>query len=305
MNNSNLYHIDMNLLVILASLLETQSTTKTAQELGKSQSAISHSLRKIRETFGDPILVRDGQGLVPTARAIALQPTLIRWLDDANTFLFQAPDFVPATAETTLRLAASDYVLTTVLPRLLPRCQSEAPGINLRFMPPSSPDACRRAMADGRLDLAFMVSGLPDELRAVRLFNDEFTSLVAQDHPIGDGPFDIETYAASRHVLTAPLGNADASYLSKRLEASGLTRRVALSIPHFSVGPTVLAGSDLVLTIPKRLAEHYARVFGHRMVPLAFDVPPISVFLTWHERQHRDPAHRWLRQCLREAFQED
>ena len=142
------------------------------------------------------------------------------------------------------------------------------------------------------------------ELRALRLFDDEFISLVAEDHPIGDGPFDIETYAASRHVLTAPLGNADASYLSKRLEASGLTRRVALSVPHFSVGPTVLAGSDLVLTIPKRLAEHYATVFGHRMVPLAFDVPPISVFLTWHERQHRDPAHRWLRQCLRETFQE-
>ena len=299
----NLYRIDMNLLVILASLLETKSTTKTAQDLGKSQSAISHSLRKIRETFGDPILVRDGQGLVPTARAIALQPTLIRWLDDANTFLFQAPDFVPATAETTLRLAASDYVLTTVLPKLLPRCRSEAPGVNLRFMPPASPDACRRAMADGRLDLTFMVSGLSDELRALRLFNDEFITLWPKTIPLGRSVRH-ETYAAARHVLTAPLE----TLMSRTIEATrsqrihSTRRRVS---PHFSVGPTVLGGSDLVLTIPKRLAEHYATVFGHRMVPLAFDVPAISVFLTWHERQHRDPAHRWLRQCLREAFQED
>ena len=180
-------------------------------------------------------------------------------------------------------------------------CRDQAPGVDIRCIPPQGAASAQREMADGSLDLAVMVSGIPEDLRARRLYDDRFLVMVADDHPIEGPSIELSTFASYPHVLTAPLGNSEGSHLSRRLAQEGFQRRVAVTVPHFSMGPQLLAGSLMLLTLPERLAIPLAEQHGHRLLELAFDTPPISVSMTWHERAHRDPSHRWFRDAMMQA----
>ena len=301
MSGTNLLSIDMNLLGVLSLLLETKSTTKTAEKLGRSQSAVSHSLRRLRETLDDPILVREGLNLVPTARALDLQPKLSQWIAEGNGLVFDAPEFDPTASTRTFRLAATDYILTTFLAPLIEVLCEEAPGVNIHCLPVPTADERSRMFFEGELDVAFMVTQIPETLRAKRLFRDRFVAIVADSHPCQDATVDLATFAAFPHVLTAPSGKANTSALSKRLALAGLERRIAVTVPHFSMGPLVLSQGPFILTLPGRLALAYAQQHGHRVLKLGFDAPEITVYATWHERMHRDPGHKWLRSMLMRA----
>ncbi|MEE2901717.1 MAG: LysR family transcriptional regulator [Myxococcota bacterium] len=297
--------MDLNLLVVLDSLLRTKSTTKTASALGRSQSAVSHSLKKLREALEDPILVREGIHMLLTPRAEMLQEPLQLWLQQGSELIFHEPSFDPAVAQNQFRIAASDYVLSSFLDSFVRSVSEEAPHVNVHCVPPVPGQLAHQQLASGEVDLVMWVSNIPEQLRAKKLFKDQFVAMVAKGHPHNKPTFDTKSYAQHNHLLTSPLGTKGverSSYLSRTLEEQGLSRRIAFTVPHFTLGPRLLHNTELVLTLPKRIAETLLDPEKHRLIPLEFDTPTIEVSMVWHEKRHRESSHRWLRKQVQNAI---
>lgn len=297
----NLAAIDLNLLVALEALLGERHVTRAAARLGLSQSATSHALARLRRLLGDPLLVRDGQSLVPTVRAAALAPRLSEALGSLRAALAPPAAFDPATARRRFTIGLADYAQFVLLPPLLARLSEAAPYVDL----------VARDYAAGQLgELDFTVA--PDRsvmradplagpaLRARRLFRERYVCVARRGHPKIGKKLDLATFVALPHAFIAPRGTPG-GVVDEALAERGLTRRVALMIQHFLVAPYAIAGSDLVIT----LAERLALAFVERL-PLVIHEPPLplpqfTMQLYWHERHHLDPAHRWLREQLIEV----
>jgi DNA-binding transcriptional LysR family regulator len=308
--------VDLNLLRALDALLTTRHVTRAAAAVGVSQSAMSHSLAKLRALLGDPLLVRGrGQGserehdgsvrtvsLVPTDRARAIQPRLRDALAELGAIL-EAPVFDPATAVRRFRVASADYIEIILLRELHARLSVEAPGVDLRFF-----DGGTRfveGLAEGRYDVA--VAPLPREhdvagIQARRLVDESFVCVVRRGHPLTRGKLTAERFARATHALIAPAGG-EGSFADTALARLGLSRRVAVSVPHFLAAPHLVAGSDLVLTLAARVAAAFADSFGLALLdlPPELKMPDFTLSLLWHERRASDPAHAWFRRLFAEV----
>jgi DNA-binding transcriptional LysR family regulator len=285
--------IDLNLLTSLDALLATQSVTRAARALGRTQPAVSHALRRLRELLGDELLVRTPGGMQPTPRAQELRPAVRAAIEAAEVVLQEAPVFDPARAERSFALAMADQMSFLVLPPLIARLTREAPGVRIDQRPSS-------LLAPGDdVDLAIGVfRDQPATTREEPLFREEFACVIRRGSPAARGPFDLQRHLALPHLLVAPRG-LPGSPLDDALARAGQRRRVVLTVPHFLVAPHVIATTDLVWTAPVRLA----RAFAH--LPLAVREPPFrvdgfTVAMRWHVRLDRDPGLRWLRGVLRE-----
>ncbi|MBL9105329.1 MAG: LysR family transcriptional regulator [Myxococcales bacterium] len=300
----NLAAMDLNLLVTLEALLGERHVTRAAARLGLSQSATSHALARLRRLLGDPLLVRDGQLLVPTTRAAALAPRLAEALASLRSVLAPPAAFDPATARRRFTLGMADYAQFVLLPPLLARLSAAAPHVDLVV----------RDSAIDRLDeIDFTVApdssvarsdplrgGRQPALRGRRLFRERYVCVARRGHPRIGKKLDLATFVALPHAFIAPRGTPG-GVVDDALAERGLTRRVALMIQHFLVAPDAIAGSDLIIT----LAERLARAFAGRL-PLALHEPPLALprftmQLYWHERRHLDPAHQWLRRQILEV----
>ncbi|MBT2374443.1 LysR family transcriptional regulator [Pseudomonas fluorescens] len=288
---NDLRRIDLNLLVILDALLSEQHVTRAAERLHLSQPAVSHALARLRDLLGDPLLVRQGGTLVPTARALELATPLADALAQVQALL--APNrFDPASAKRTFRLAMSDYGAALLLPGLVRTLRREAPGIDLLIIP-----ASREGMVDGVLngdiDLAAGVfPDLPAELRSTPLFEEHYACLVDRDSLPADGILDLPTYLARPHVLLEMRGSGTPE-IERALTAIRERRHVAISLPHWGVAPQLIQGTDLILTVSSRslLDIDQARLLA---VPPPFPIPAFAFVLTWHSRRGGDPALQWL-----------
>jgi DNA-binding transcriptional LysR family regulator len=289
--------LDLNLLVALDALLVEGNVTRAAERLGLSQPAMSHALNRLRVLLDDPILVRTPRGMVPTPRAEELAPAIHAALDDIDRALRGRPPFDPSTARRAFTIAAVDLSELTILPPLLARIAEDAPGIDL-LVRPLRLDTIEEELESGLVDVAFVVLNADDDLGALRqrLFHESFVCVVRADHPTVGEALTIEEFVALDHALVGPRGRRG-GFVDSELARLGLTRRVALMVPHFLVAPMVVAKSDLILTLPERIARAFAAILPLRIVPTpapltlaGFDVSQI-----WHERQSLDPAHAWLR----------
>lgn len=303
----NLAALDLNLLVVLDALLRERHVTRAAAQLGVSQSAASHALARLRSQLGDPLLVRDKSGLVPTRRAEALAEPLAAALAALRTALAKPEPFVPATSRRSFRVATADYGLLVVLPGLLGRLASEAPGIDLAVRDYGG-KPFTEALAEDECDIAigplgavsthvFGTARTPTSIRERRLFRERFVCLARRDHPGIGKTLDLDTYAALPHAFIAPRGTPG-GVVDDALAERGRSRRVALMVQNFLVGPFAVASSDLIITIGERLARAFSDV-----LPLAVYEPPIplprfAMHLMWHERTHREAAHKWLRDVI-------
>lgn len=286
-------------LVALDALLETRSVSAAAARLGVTQSAMSHTLARLRERFDDPLLVRSGRALVPTARAEEMAPRLRAAVRDLAAAIEGGPPFVPATASRSFRLATTDLVDLTVLPRLLPALAREAPGVDLVLRP--SPGSLDAVLA-GDLDLAVLLKGTITAtagLRSRALFHERFVCLMRRDHPLA-GRLTVEAFAAARHALVAPSGGRG-GVMDQLLEARGLSRRVAVLLPTFLVAPHVVATTDLIVTLPERVARTFAGLLPLHVEAPPVDTPGFTMVMVWHERNDREPGLSWLRERLVEA----
>jgi DNA-binding transcriptional LysR family regulator len=292
MNGIELSKLDLNLLVVLQVLLEEQSVTRAGQRLGRTPSALSHALGRLRDTFGDPLLVRAGQGLVPTPAAEALREPLELTLRQVEVLL-QRGSFNPARALRSFRLIASDYLQRVALVPALPGLRAEAPGVQLRVLP--VPSDLEAELATGRADLALGVSlSAPPGLRARLLARDRFVCLARPE--VWAGGADPKAWAVLPHVQVSPSGRPGGP-VDEALAALGLRRRVVVCLPHFLAAVELVARTDLILTLPERLARELAGPGLQAHVP-PVELAPIEIMGLWHPRVHADPGHRWLRDRL-------
>lgn len=293
--------LDLNLLVALRALLTERHVTRAAARVGLSQPAMSHALSRLRELLGDPLLVRTPSGMRPTPRAEAMTAPLERALEDIGRLISSPAPFEPRLSTRKFRIASNDYMELVLFPRLLRRLWIEAPGIDVRII--NLGDEANADLAEGRLDLAMGVVGQiasPDGPRGLRsrdLVSDGFVCVVREAHPVVKKRLSLDDFVAMPHALVAPRG-AQGSVVDSALARIGKKRRVAVEIPHFLVAPHVVRETDLVLTLAARVALSLAPLLGLRQLAPPLELPGFTMTMVWHERQHVDPAHVWLRDLI-------
>lgn len=286
--------VDLNLLLVLRALLSERHVTRASARVGLSQSATSHALSRLRDLFGDQLLVRRGRALVLTPRAERLLPLLERGLSDLQEAVQGEPSFDPRSARRSFSLGMADYGQAVILGPLLRALEGQAPGIELSSV--GFPNVEELA-ANGDIDLAVAASGrlFLNNLPQLPLFEDEFVCVVRREHPLAKSKLTLERYLASRHVVVAPSGTAG-SLVDSVLAESGHERRIALRVSSFLAAPIVVSQTDYVSTMPKRLALQLASRFRLHVLPPPLKLPRFGLLLIWHPRFEHDPAHRWLRQ---------
>jgi DNA-binding transcriptional LysR family regulator len=288
---------DFNLLVTLDVLLSEGSVAGAARRLRLSPSAMSRALARLRETTGDPLLVRAGRGLVPTPRAQELREQVGRIVQEAETVLRPAKALDLARLGRAFTLRTSEGFVETFGPDLIARVRKEAPGVRLCFL--SKPDRDSTPLRDGRVDLETGVVGktIGPELRSQALFRDRFVGVVRDGHPLAGGDVTPADYAAGRHVLASRRG-LDRGPVDDALDRLGLKREIAAVVGGFATALALARTSDLIATVPDRHTEGLRA--GMRSFALPVPLPEITVSLLWHPRLDADPAHRWLRGCVRD-----
>ena len=294
MSDVHLADLDLNLLVVLRELLRARSTTVAAQRLGRTQSAVSHALGRLRELFADPLFLRSGGALRPTARAEALAAPLDEALASVDRVLHRSTTrFDPARIERTFVIATTDYAEILLLPELMPLLRAEAPGVDLvtRFLA----DDIDRAVAAREVDVAIGTSFRPlAGVLAQPVGHQDMVLVARRAHPVAKRGLTVKAYAALDHVLVAPRG-FQGGVIDVALEKLGLARRVVLRVPHFSSAAFTVASTDLVVSLPECFARAMAEVLPLVVLPLPVEVSGFTFSVAFSAAAKDDPAHAFLR----------
>ncbi|MBS0298189.1 MAG: LysR family transcriptional regulator [Proteobacteria bacterium] len=288
---------DLNQLVTLDVLLSEGGVARAARRLRLSPSAMSRALARLRDTLGDPLLVRAGRGLVPTPRALALRDQAARLVREAEAVLRPEEAIDPARLARTFTLRSSDGFVESFGPALLERTGRDAPGVRLHFLQKADKDST--PLRDGRVDLetGIVEGSTGPEVRAQALFRDRLIGAARADHPLSRGAMTAARYATARHVAVSRGAAADA--VDQPFLPPDLQRDVAAVVGGFSAALALARLSDLVATVPER---HTAGLrAGMFSFPLPTPAEPFTVSMLWHPRLDADPAHRWLRACVRDV----
>jgi DNA-binding transcriptional LysR family regulator len=289
---------DLNLLFTLDVLLAEGSVARAARRLRLSPSAMSRALARLRETTGDPLLVRAGRGLVPSPRAVELRERVSQLVHDAEAVLRPAHKLDLGHLDRTFTLRTSEGFVENFGARLLARVAEEAPGVRLRFLPKLDKDS--GPLRDGTVDLETGVVGKSTgpEVRAQALFRDRFIGVVRKGHPLSKGEITPARYAAAQHILVSRRGIGKGP-IDDALAAFGMERAIATTVGGFSAALALARATDLVASVPERHTGNLRA--GTHSFALPLPIPQITVSLLWHPRLDGDPAHRWLRGCVRDA----
>jgi DNA-binding transcriptional LysR family regulator len=303
-------NIEFHLVRVLHTVIAERSVSRAALRLRTTQPVVSAQLKRLRALTGDPLLVRAGQGLVPTESALQMLQPAMRLLQDAEALFSPrraAASFLPAQAEMTLKIAASDYLDPWFLPEVVARVREQAPGLTLELEPLYARFDVQSQLATGEADLV-IGNWLqpPQELHLGRLMSDEVVCLVASDHPAVRRPrsWTVERYLASDHVAPFSLHLGGRGIIDEQLAAQGLSRRLAVRAALFGLIPAMVARSRLVLTTGRQFCQRYLDALPVQIVRCPVPMPPLAYYQLWHERTHRSAALRWLREQVREVARE-
>ena len=295
MRQVDLSAVDLNLLKLFDALVRERSVTRAGLRLGLSQPAASRALGRLRTMLGDRLVVRGKAGLELTPRGDMLAGRVARLLDDARGIVAPAV-FDPASATGRITIAAHDHLSLVVLSGLFSRFERHAPALRLHIAQPAGDNV--RLVEQGSVDLALgMFETLPGSLYRRGLYTDHFVCVVRAGHPVAAAGLGLERYVRLRHVAVTISGLGE-SAVDVALATCGLTRHVALRVPHFIAGAMLVADSDMILTLPSRLARRLADKLPLALLDVPLPVAPLAPAMIWHERLHGDPAHAWVRQQL-------
>jgi len=296
----NVHDIDLNLLRVFDAVLHEKGVTPAAARLGLTQPAVSNALARLRKVFGDALFVRTPRGVDATPFARELAEPVRQALALLESALAHGPGFDPATSTRAFRFYMSDLGQIEFLPPLVERVQRDAPGVRLEAVALEVEDIAD-ALAAGALDLAIgFLPGLAAPVRRQALFRDPYLCLMRADHPIVT--LTRKRFLDASHALVIYRGGH--RVIEEALERAGVARRIALRVPHFTVVPMVLERTDLILTLPARVARVFERRGKLKALPPPVPIPPADVAAHWHERFERDPGNRWLREMIMELFRE-
>ena len=293
-------NLDLHMLECLDMLLRERSVSRAAERMGLSQSSMSEMLARLRDRFGDPLLVRTREGMVATERALALVLPAREAIDRLRAIVEHAAAFEPGTATERFRITATDYAQLLLMPALTQRLQAHASGcaldlvtINLR--------AVELALEAGDVDLAIAYYPEPPlALRRGPLFTDRYVCIARRGHPALGAPLRAEDFAALPHIAVSPSGlSYFAQVVDSALESLGLMRRVAVTCPHFLLASHLVSQSDLVLALPHRAAVALAAFFPLQVIEIPLQMAAVDVSMYWHERCQHSRAQQWLRDQVR------
>jgi len=286
--------LDLNLLVVLEALLVERHVTRAGRRVHMGQPAMSRALARLRELFDDPLLVRVGQHMRPTPYAETLLGPLQRLLADVQD-LVAPPRFDPARATGRIRLAAPDIVTYMVGPALLRRIADEAPNLDLEIVEWSS--AWHEHLASGAVDLTFGQASSEPGIYSHVLIRNTWACVLRRGHPILRKRWTLDAYLDLSHLLIGFTSHGG-GHVDAALALLGRKRRVALRMPYVVLSPLIIAETDLVLTTARWLAEKLARTAELVIKRPPVELEPVDLPMIWHERTHRDPRQRWLRNTL-------
>ena len=293
---------DLNLLPVFEALFRHSSVTRAAAEVGLTQSAMSSALGRLRRQLNDPLFVSTRSGMLPTPRALELAPALTDALATVRQALGARDAFDPQRTTRSLRVYMTDVGETVLLPALMRHLQENSPVMRLETAQLPAAEVAAR-LETGDIDLAVgYLPQLRDKIRRARLFEEHYVCMTRPDHPFGRrAPLTVKEFVAARHVLIASMGSGH-QVLERTLAERGVEENVALRVPHFVVIPLIVAGTDLIVSLPSRAAEVSARLVKVKVHPLPIPIPSFDVTLYWHARVENDAANRWLRGAMQELF---
>lgn len=294
----NVSELDLNLLRVFDAVLRSRSVTAAAAQLRLTQPAVSNALARLRSAFGDPLFLRAAQSMEPTPFARELAEPVRQALALLDSALAHGPGFDPASSSRLFRFYMSDLGQIEFLPPLVERLRVAAPKLRLEAVG-LEPATIADALGTGTLDVAMgFLPGLAPPIRRRALFRDPYVCLVRADHPAR--ALTRKAFLEAPHAVVSYRGGH--RIVEEALERAGVAPRIVLRVPHFTVVPMVLERTDLILTLPARVARVYERRGEFRSLPLPLAIPPAEVAIHWHERFDADPGNRWLREQLVELF---
>jgi len=295
--------VDLNLLVALDALLEERSVTRAAQRMALSPSAMSHALARVRALLKDPLLVRTGARMVPTALAEDVRLHVRIALEHAKAAFEATGVFDPSRWAQTFRVCASDDVQVMLLPPLLERLAERAPKVDVEAYAGRGKIEAFAQLERGALDFAIGPFGeVPRALHSALFFETRVVCLVRRDHPrIGD-ELTLDRYLAEAHIAIAPEGGLYLPFdLDRIIELAHERRRVVARVCSLQVAPLVVAQTDLICSAAERVISGMIRCLPLRILTHPLELPRPSAHLIWHQRTHRNPAHAWFRDLLLEV----
>jgi len=283
---------DLNLLVTLDVLLAEGSVARAARRLRLSPSAMSRALARLRETTGDPLLVRAGRGLVPTPRAVELRERASQLVQEAEAVLRPVEKLDLKQLARTFTLRTGEGFVENFGTELIARVGREAPGVRLCFV--QKPNKESTSLRDGTVDLETGVVGntTNPEVRAQALFRDRFIGVVRMGHVLSKGKITSARYATGKHISVSRRG-LDRGAIDEALKTFGLEREIVVIVGGFSTALALARASDLIASVPERHTGNLRA--GMHSFPLPISTPALTLSLLWHPRMEADPAHRWLR----------
>ena len=299
----NLHDIDLNLLVIFNQLMIDRRVSKVAEEFGMTQPGVSNALAKLRHLLGDDLFLRTPAGMVPTPFADQLSESVAYALAMIQSGLTQQTKFDPRSEQREMTIGMSDIGEIVFLPRLMERLSREAPGIRLSTLRNTTINL-RDEMESGKVDLAIgFLPQLKSGFFQRRLFSQRYVCLFRRGHFLEKATLGLAEFRAAEHlvIVSAGTGHGKVDELIKR---AGIERNIRLTVPHYVSVGHILSGSDLVATVPERLALELSEPFGlvSRLHPVR--LPQIAINAFWHAKMHRAPANQWLRGLVFDLFTE-
>lgn len=294
--------LDTWLLRVLTTLLAERSVSRAAIRMNQSQPAISAALRKLRGVFQDELLVRSGNQMVPTPRGLEILASARLALNELDKLFVAGEAFEPAATQQLFRIGCPDYLATVFLASVVRTLRRRAPNAQLMVHPLGPEYDFERALADGELDIVIGNWPQPPEgLHIAPLLDDAIVCLMWAQHPLARGKLTREQYLHAPHVVPLPFSSTHRGVIDRHLAALRVTRNARVIVPFFSMAPYMLAGSDLIFTISRHFADHYARLLPLTVVDCPIDFPPMRFYQIWHGRSQNSDAQRWMRALLKEV----
>lgn len=309
----NIARIDLNLLVLLDALLRERNVTRAATQVGISQPAMSNALKRLRDLFDDPLLIRTSEGMMPTERARELEPMLRSVLIDLEKAVQSRREFSALESDRVFRIMATDYAECTLIPALLKQLRELAPQITLDILTPS--DVSFVDVERGKVDMVInRFDTMPLSFHQKRLWTDSFSCMFSCDNPIGDN-YTLVAYLGSHHIWVSKTGmgvgvgmdSDDVQHLGwvdETLRSLGEKRHIRIFTRHYQAAALLAEQQDLVVTVPTKLARLHASNERIVILPPPFEIPPIELTMAWSPLLQNDPAHRWMRQLIGETAQQ-
>ena len=297
---TKLRRLDLGVLLTFLGLVRHKKAADVAAELGLTQSSISHTLKRLRDIFGDPLFIRHPHGLEPTSFAMELEPQIRQVVATLNNALDGPKAFDPLHSTKTLRMSALDHSMATILPRFVGAMRGQAPdmGFVVRSM---GRDAATKAFARNDLDLAVgYFWNVPDTLICEPLVSEPYLIVGARSNPLMQTPLTLESYCAAGHVVVSQKGDMR-GVVDRVLRGLGARRNVAVSVPFFFPALTIVGSSDLITALPATMVRTYAERFDLAFQEAPFAVRPFEISAVRHKRQENDPAVLWAIGLLRDV----